>query len=103
MLKDKQYKSYDKLSRYDVYPYYADTEKNRYVYGTTGWLDSTAPYVSHRIKQGDSWDSLALYYYNNPTYYWIICDYNRVTDTFQPPKIDTIVKIPTFSAIRFGD
>lgn len=100
-LKDKQYKDYDKLSRYEPYPYYYDVTDKKYVYGTTGHLSTNTPYVAHTVKQGDTWDSLALYYYNNPTYYWIICDYNRVQNPFNNPKINEVVKIPTFSAIRF--
>lgn len=100
-LKDKGYKSYDKLSRYSVYAYYYNVDDNKYMYGTTGQLDNTTPYVAHKIVQGDTYDSLAQYYYNNPTYYWIICDYNRVQNPFINPKVGEIIKIPTFSAISF--
>ena len=67
---DKTYKQYNHLSRYNNFPYFYDTLDNKYIYGTTAYLKTDTPYVIHTVKQNDSLDSLALYYYNNPTYFW---------------------------------
>ena len=39
-------------------------------------------------------DKLAAYYYNNPTYYWIICDFNKIIDPFVEPKPGDILYLP---------
>jgi nucleoid-associated protein YgaU len=57
--------------------------------------------VSHKVKDGDTLDSLALYYYNNPTYYWVIADFNRIQDPYLELEVGRILKIPTFSNIAF--
>lgn len=101
ILTDKQYKNYDRLSRYEIFPTYYNTVDNKYFYGTTAQLSTDTPFISHKVSQNDTWDSLALYYYGNPTYYWIICDFNRIQDPLSRPKLNTIIKIPTFSAIKF--
>lgn len=98
----KQYRSYDRVSRYSVFPYYFNKDDNKYVYGTTAHLKTEGKsFVSHNVVEGDTYDSIALYYYNNPTYYWIITDFNKVQDPFTIPKVGTLLKIPTFSHIEF--
>ena len=37
---------------------------NKYIYGTTSNLKNNTPYVIHVVKQNDTFDSLALKYYN---------------------------------------
>ena len=98
---DKTYKTYEKLSRYNNFPYYYDTVNKRYVYGTTSYLRDDVPYTLHTVVEGDSWDSLALYYYNNPTFFWVICDFNRVQDPFTTLKVGDKVKIPSISDLDF--
>jgi hypothetical protein len=46
---------------------------------------------------------LALKYYNNPTFWWVIAYFNDIQDPFKPlkDKRDTI-KIPSISSIEFG-
>lgn len=101
VLEKKAYKFYAKLSRYSSIPYYYQTLDNKYVYGTCLQLNENTPYKIHKVKQNDTYDSLALQYYNNPTYYWIICDFNRVQDPFTEPEIGIEIKIPTMSTIEF--
>lgn len=102
ILNDKQYKQYERVSRYSVFPFYYNTMDNKYIYGITAHLDTEdSKCVSHKVKDGDTLDSLALYYYNNPTYYWIIADFNRIQDPYEELEIGTILKIPTFSNIAF--
>lgn len=99
---NKQYKSYDKVSRYQVFPFYHNTHDNKYYYGITSHLNSEgSSFVAHRVKRGDTLDSLALYYYNNPTYYWIIADFNKIRDPFLDLEEGTLLRIPTFSNIAF--
>lgn len=101
ILINKSYKQYDRLSRYNPFPYYYHTIDNKYVYGTTSYLLNTTPYQTHIVSKGDTYDSLALHYYNNPTYYWIICDFNRIQDPFNNPAVGTALNIPVISSIKF--
>ena len=101
ILKNKAYKKYRKFSRYSNFPYYYNTVDNKYVYGITSYLNGETPYIWHKIKGGDSFDSLALYYYNNPTLYWIICDFNKIQDPFIELKEGEKLKIPSFSTLTF--
>ena len=69
ILIDKQYKSYDYISRYTSFPFYYNTEDKKYIYGTTSHLSGDVPYVIYKVKPYDTLDSIALQYYNNPTLY----------------------------------
>lgn len=101
VLINKAYRNYDRLCRYSNFPYYYHTLDDKYVYGTTAQLAASTPYTLHKIKQGDTLDSLALYYYNNPTYYWILCDFNRIQDPFMDLPIDKFIKIPVLAKIQY--
>lgn len=101
VLKNKNYKSYDRLSRYSGFPYYYHTVDNKYVYGITAHLKQTNYYTLHKIKKWDTLDSIALEYYNNPTYYWIIADFNNIKDPFDDLVVDKYLKIPNLSTISF--
>lgn len=101
-LSDKQYKDYMRTSRYSSFPYYFIKTDNKYSYGITSHIKkNNITYVGHKVIQGDTLDTLALYYYNNPTYFWIIADFNNIRDPYAALKIGTIIKIPTFSKIEF--
>ena len=101
-LTDKQYRTYQKVSRYSPFPVYYNRFDNKYVSGMTSWLSQeNTPWTSYKVKQGDTLDSIALYFYNNPTYYWVLCDFNRILDPFEYLEEGTILKIPTFSRIEF--
>ena len=113
VLKNKTAKTSKYFSRYNGKNYYMntldvlseDSETGSVAYKeqleTSRWLSHNNDYKTYITKEGDTYDLLALQFYNNPTYYWIICDYNRVQNPFNNPKINEVVKIPTFSAIRF--
>ena len=103
VVSDKQYKSYQKVSRYSSVPYYYNTVDKRFFYGTSKHLKDNTLYKVHKVVEGDTLDSLALYYYNNPTYYWIIADFNRIRDPFEALVIGDHLKIPTFSNIEFEE
>ena len=101
IVKDKAYKSYDYISRYQSFPYYYNTEDNKYVYGTTGQLNIGNNYSIYVTQKNDSYDNIALMHYNSPTLYWIICDYNRIQDPFVKPVPGTRLKIPVLSNLTF--
>ena len=102
VLTEKRYKDYQRISRYSPFPYYYNSKDNKYVYGITAQLQTNdTPFVTHTVEQGDTLDSIALYYYNNPTYYWIVTDFNRIQDPFIELVPGTKLKIPTFSAIKY--
>ena len=102
-LKNKTYESFDYLSRYTDVPYYYDTLQDRQVFGIGTGLKTTAEFVTHVLKSSDTLNSLALKYYNNPTFWWVIAYYNNIQDPFKPliNKYETI-KIPSISSVEFG-
>lgn len=67
-LKNKSYAQYDYTSRYTGVPYYYDVDDGKEIYGLSSNMLKDLPWVAHEVKQGDTWDSLALNYYNNPTF-----------------------------------
>lgn len=101
VLSNKTYKEYATLSRYSSFPVYYNNLWEKYVTGTTSYLDDTTAYTLYKVVRGDTYDSIALAFYNNPTYYWIICNYNRVRDCFVSPVPGTYLKIPNVSKIEF--
>ena len=100
-LVDKSYLEYAKISRYSNSPYYYNKTDNKYIGGTTYNLDDTTESIYYTVEPGDSYDSIALRFYDSPLYYWIICDFNRIHDCFKKPEVGTKLKIPTFSALRY--
>lgn len=102
-LKNKNYASFDYTSRYTNTPYYFDTIENKEVYGIGTNLKTQAEFVTHKVKSNDTLDSLALKYYNNPTFWWIIAYYNDIQDPFKPliAKFETL-RIPSISSLEFG-
>lgn len=101
VLTNKSYKDYTYTSRYAPFPYYYHTVDNKYVYGITAYLDDTTAYKMHTIKQGDTLDGLALYYYNNPTLFWIICSFNHIRNPYKNLVAGKQIKIPSISTIKF--
>ena len=101
ILKNKQYKEYNTLSRYASDPFYYNTLDKKYQCSTTKHLDNTTEYRLHKVKPRETYDSIALKYYGNPTYFWIICDFNRIINPFDHPKKGTNIKIPNISRLEF--
>ncbi len=101
VLTDKSYKEYRKISRYSPFPYYYHTVDKKYIYGKTAYLNDTTTYTSYVVKRGDTFDTLALDFYNNPTMYWVICSFNHIQDPYKNPKEGTVLKIPSLSSIEF--
>jgi hypothetical protein len=103
VLTNKQYKDYKKVSRYSSTPYYYSTVDRRFFYGTSTNLKSDIPHRIHKVEEEDTLDTLALHYYNNPTYFWIIADFNKIRDPFEKLEVGSHIKIPTFSSLEFED
>jgi hypothetical protein len=102
-LKNKNYESYDYLSRYTQVPYYFDTIRQREVYGIGSNLLKDTPYVSHKLTSEDTLHSLSLLYYNNPTYWWVIAYFNDIQDAFISLKdYYKVLRIPNIASITFG-
>jgi len=101
VLKNKSYKSYDRLSRYSNFPIYYNTLDDKYCSGTVSYLDDSTQYLSYKVEFNDTYDKIALKHYNNPTYYWVICNFNRISNCFEKPEPGTIIKIPIISNIEF--
>jgi hypothetical protein len=103
VLTNKQYRDYQKVSRYASVPYYYNTNDRRFFYGSSPRLKSDIPHRIHKVMEEDTLDTLALYYYNNPTYFWIIADFNNIRDPFEPLEVGSHLKIPSFSSLEFED
>lgn len=101
VLINENYKSYDYLSRYSSFPYFYNINDNKYTYGITAQLKNDTPYVEHIVKQGETIDNLALKYYNNPTKFWIICDFNRIQDPFIELKVGQKLKMPVVTNLQY--
>jgi len=103
VLKDKQLRAYNRLSRYANFPFYYNTLDNKYMYGTTNHLKNNTAYQLYRIKKNDTIDSIALDCYNDPTYYWVICDFNRIQDPFKELRVGSYIKLPILSLIDYKE
>lgn len=104
VLKNKQYEDYDYTSRYTTVPYFYNTLDNKYIYGIGTNMFKNTTYTLHKVKDTDTLDSLALKYYNNPTYYWVIAYFNDIQDAFIKLSEEfTSIKIPAISSIGFGN
>lgn len=105
VLVDKQTRNYDNgLSRYSSIPFYYNTKDGKYIYGLTKQLGQNVDYVIHQVKANDTLDSIALFYYGRPDYFWIVADFNRIVDPFidLKSKFDTL-KVPSISYIYYED
>ena len=101
VLSNKQYKDYSYVSRYSSFPFYYHREDDKYVYGITSYLDNSTFYTMHTIQRNDTLDNLALYYYGNPTLYWIIASYNHIRNPYTPLIEGQTIKIPSISNIQY--
>ena len=72
ILTGKKFKEFNYISRYSSCPYYYHSIDDKYIVSTATALDDSTLYTPHTVRLGDTYDKLALIYYNNPTYYWII-------------------------------
>lgn len=104
ILKDKTSISYEYISRYANFYFYYNTEDKKYIYGLTQQLSNETSYVTVKIEPGMTLDSLADKYYGRPDYFWIIADFNRLSDPFITlyPEYESI-KIPSMGSIEYEE
>ena len=104
ILTNKNYANFDYTSRYNNVPFYYNTLDKKYIFGIGSNLDKSTSYVVHEIKNTDTLDYLALKYYNNPTYYWVIAYFNDIQDAFiNLSEYYKSIKIPNIVGIKFGE
>lgn len=101
VLSNKSYRDYVKISRYNNFPYFYHRIDRKYVYGITRQLNKETPSMLYTTVKGDTYDSISLKFYNNPLFYWAICDFNSIQDPFTQPEQGTKLRIPTLSEIDF--
>jgi hypothetical protein len=102
-LKNKTYANFDYLSRYTNIPYYYDTISGKEIYGIGTNLKTDTEFVTHEVRSNDTLNSLALKYYNNPTFWWVIAYFNNIQDPFKQLKNKyKTLKIPSITGIEFG-
>jgi hypothetical protein len=103
-LKNKQYATFDYVSRYAGVPYYYHTIDNKEIFGLGKNMDKNISWVAHQVVSTDTLDKLALTYYNNPTYWWIIAYFNDIQDAFIRLKdYFDVIKIPALTSVSFVD
>lgn len=103
VLSNKQYRKYTGISRYSYFPIYYHNIDEKWVGGTTKYLRDDTPYNYYITQDGDTFDNIALYFYNNPTLYWVICSFNNIQNPFLNLEAGTTLKIPVLSTISYGD
>lgn len=103
-LRNKRYNKYDYTSRYTGIPAYYNVKDDREIFGLSKNLHKDTAWVAHKVKPNDTLDKLALSYYNNPTYWWVIAYFNDIQDAFiKLSDHFEVLKIPAINSIIFGD
>lgn len=103
-LKNKRYNNYNYISRYTIAPVYYHTKDQKEVSGLVKNMLKNNTWVAHKVVITDTLDSLALTYYNNPSYWWVIAYFNDIQDAFINLKdYYNELKIPSISSLEFGD
>lgn len=102
-LKHKAYHAADYTCRTNGVPSYYNEKDRRWVMGIGSNMKKDNAWLAHKIKQEDTFDSLALEYYNNPSYWWVIAYFNDIDDPFAKlADLGDIIRIPNISGIEFG-
>lgn len=95
ILTNKTTKTSQYFSRYNGVASYYNRLDGKYQLALKTWLKQNFDYTKYTVKEGDTFDYIALKFYNNPTYYWIICDANRIIDPMIEPEKGDILLIPS--------
>ena len=101
ILSNKTYKEYSYISRYTPFPYYYNNNRKNYECALTAYVDDSTIYTLYTVVNGDTLDSIALRFYNNPTLFWVICSFNRILDPFKDLEVGTTIKVPKLSNINY--
>lgn len=104
ILTNKKYITFDYICRYTGVPFYFNTQDKRETAGIGFNMTKETDWVAHKVKQEDSLDSLALTYYGNPTFWWVIAYFNDIQDSLiKLSEHYKIIKIPSITGINFED
>lgn len=100
--KDIQKKTYDYFSRYsELNTYYSNLDKKRY-YETSNHLSKDIDsYIKHTVCLNENLDTIALKYYANPLYWWIIADINGIKDPFKL-EVGKVLIVPYLNQVKFN-
>ena len=103
-LKNKHYITYDYRSRYTATPVYYNEKYNKEVVGVGLNIKKDASYIVHKVVATDTLEKLSLTYYSNPTYWWVIAQFNGIFNLFDSLTDHyKTLKIPSISGISFGE
>ena len=104
VLKDKQTKNYDYISRYSGLYFYYNTLDDKYIYGLGNQMKTDVQCIVHYVEPNDDLDYLANKYYGRPDFFWIIADFNRIRDPFVKLSDHYVtLKIPSISDIGYKE
>lgn len=99
--KDVNKRTYDYFSRYsELDTYYNNLDKKRFYETFNPLSKSIDSYVKHTVLINESLDTIALKYYGNPLYWWIIADINDIVDPFKL-KVGTDLIVPYLNQVKF--
>ena len=98
ILTNKSVKTSKYYSRYNGINTYYNTLDGKYQLALKAWLKEGFNFTKYVVKDGETYDYIALKFYNNPTYYWLICDANRIIDPMKEPKPGDILLIPSLGS-----
>lgn len=100
-LVNKTISAYDYNSRYNTVPYYYNIDDEKYIRGLSKSVVGPFEYSIHMVKTTDTLDKLALYYYGDPSKYWILAEVNGILDPFiQLSSMYNFIYIPAYKDIR---
>ena len=104
ILKNKTYEQKDYYYRYSSTPSYYNTIDQKEIMGVGTRMYQNTSSAAHKVSPSDTLDYLALKYYGNPTYWWVVAWFNNIQDPFiKLSDKYSIVYIPNIGSISFGD
>lgn len=53
-----------------------------------------------RVKDGESWRDIANDVYKESKLYWILAEFNKISDPFEPPEPQKMLRVPTLKRIE---
>lgn len=102
ILTNRTVKTSKHYSRYNGLNMYYNKHDGKYQLALKSWLRPNFNYTKYVVGKDETLDYIALKFYNNPTYYWIICDANKILDPTIEPEEGTTLIIPSLdSALQF--
>ena len=53
-----------------------------------------------RVRDGETWRDIANDIYKDARLFWIIAEFNKVSDPFEPPEPQRVLRLPTLKRIE---